>query len=101
MASAAVSRDVITVIVQEMSCAVDRSVEYWMAQLDEALTDTRLTTLGRLDAVSAIISRYNDFPGTSPIPSRPPRPPLFGYRAGRPFFFCEHLPLVHPPCAAA
>ena len=41
---------VITVIAQEMSCAVDRSVEYWMAQLDEALTDTRLTTLGRLNA---------------------------------------------------
>ena len=47
MASTAISKDVITVIAQEMSCAVDRSVEYWMAQLDEALTDTRLTTLGQ------------------------------------------------------
>ena len=72
MASAAVSRDVITVIVQEMSCAVDRSVGYWMAQLDEALTDTRLTTLGRLDTVSAIIARYKDFTGKSQLRSRQP-----------------------------
>src|SRR5438093_11652939 len=58
MASAAVSRDVITVRVQEMSCAVDRSVEYWMAQLDEALTDTRLTTLGRLVKRHLVCKRW-------------------------------------------
>ncbi len=70
MASAAISRDLITVIAQEMSCAVDRSVEYWMAQLDEALTDTRLTTLGRLNAVSAIIARYKLLTGKSQLRSR-------------------------------
>ena len=72
MATSAVSRDLITVIAQEMSCAVDRSVEYWMAQLDEALTDTRLTTLGRLNAVSAIIARYKHFTGKSQLRSRQP-----------------------------
>jgi len=76
LASTAISKDVITVIAQEMSCAVDRSVEYWMAQLDEALTDTRLTTLGRLDAVSAIIARYKDFTGKSQLRSRRPGVPI-------------------------
>jgi hypothetical protein len=60
----------ITVIAQEMSCAVDRSVEYWMAQLDEVLTDTRLTTLGRLNAVSAILARYKRLTGKSQLPRR-------------------------------
>ena len=76
MASAAVSRDVITVIVQEMSCAVDRSVEYWMAQLDEALTDTRLTTLGRLNAVSAILARYKQLTRKAQLRSRRPGVPI-------------------------
>jgi hypothetical protein len=62
----------ITVIAQEMSCAVDRSVEYWMAQLDEVLTDTRLTTLGRLNAVSAILARYKRLTGKSQLRSRQP-----------------------------
>ncbi len=76
MASAAISRDVITVIAQEMSCAVDRSVEYWMAQLDEALTDTRQTTLGRLNAVSAILARYKQLTGKSQLRSRRPGVPI-------------------------
>ena len=76
MASAAVSRDVITVIAQEMSCAVDKSVEYWMAQLDEALRDTRLTTLGRLNAVSAILARYKQLTGKSQLRSRQPGVPI-------------------------
>jgi hypothetical protein len=70
MASAVISKDLITVIAQEMSCAVDRSVEYWMAQLDEVLTDMRLTTLGRLNAVSEIIARYKHFTGKSQLRSR-------------------------------
>jgi hypothetical protein len=70
MASAVISKDLITVIAQEMSCAVDRSVEYWMAQLDEVLTDTRLTTLGRLNAVSEIIARYKHSTGKSQLRSR-------------------------------
>jgi len=76
MASAAISRDVITVIAQEMSCAVDKSVEYWMAQLDEALRDTRLTTLGRLNAVSVILARYKQLTGKSQLRSRQPGVPI-------------------------
>jgi hypothetical protein len=71
VASNVISRDVITVIAQELSCAVDRSVEYWMAQLDEVLTDTRLTTLGRLNSVSAIVARYKHFTGKSQLRLRP------------------------------
>jgi hypothetical protein len=41
-----------------------------MAQLDEVLTDTRLTTLGRLNSVSAIVARYKHFTGKSHLRSR-------------------------------
>ena len=47
-----------------------------MAQLDEALTDTRLTTLGRLNAVSAIVARYKEFTGKSQLRSRRPGVPI-------------------------
>jgi hypothetical protein len=76
LASTAISKDVITVIAQELSCAVDRSVEYWMAQLDEVLTDTRLTTLGRLNSVSAIVARYKHFTGKSQLRSRHSSDPI-------------------------
>jgi hypothetical protein len=64
MASNVISRDLITVIAQEMSCAVERSVEYWIAQLDEVLTDTRLTTLGRLNSVAAVVAPYKHSPAS-------------------------------------
>ena len=70
MASNVISRDLVTVIAQEMSCAVERSVEYWMAQLDEVLTDTRLTTLGRLNSVAAIVASDKHFTGKSQLQSR-------------------------------
>ena len=76
MASTAISKDLITVIAQELSCAVDRSVEYWMAQLDEVLTDTGLTTVGRLNSVSAIVARYKHFTGKSRLRSRRPGVPI-------------------------
>ena len=58
MATKAADQDLIRVIAEEMSFGVETAVERWMTQIDSALTDTQLTTLGRLSAVNEIVKNY-------------------------------------------
>ncbi len=58
MATIAAHQDLIRVIAEEMACGVEAAVDCWMTQIDSALTDTRLTTLGRLNAVHEIVENY-------------------------------------------
>jgi len=44
MATTAVSRELISVLVEEIASGVDAAVEYWMAHLERALGDPHLTT---------------------------------------------------------
>jgi hypothetical protein len=59
----AVSRDVVDVIAEEMAWGVERAVEYWMSQIEQALTDRELTSLGRLYAVKDVVERYRSLTG--------------------------------------
>jgi hypothetical protein len=43
----AVPREIVDVIADEMACGVDRAVECWMSQVEQALNAPRLTSLGR------------------------------------------------------
>ena len=63
MAATAVNRDLIQVIAEEMAYGVETAVERWMAQIDLALTDMHLTTLGRLEAVREIVESYKRLTG--------------------------------------
>ena len=58
MATIAAQQDLIRVIAEEMACGVETAVDCWMTQIDSALSDSRLTTLGRLNAVHAIVQNY-------------------------------------------
>ncbi len=58
MATKAADQDLIRVIAEEMSYGVERAVDRWMTQIDSALTDAQLTTLGRLSAVHQIVQNY-------------------------------------------
>lgn len=58
MATTAVKQDLIRVIAEEMAFGVETAVDCWMTQIDSALSDTRLTTLGRLNAVHEIVQNY-------------------------------------------
>ena len=58
MATIAVKQDLIRVIAEEMAFGVETAVDCWMTQIDSALSDTRLTTLGRLNAVHEIVQNY-------------------------------------------
>jgi hypothetical protein len=63
MATKAADQDLIRVIAEEMSYGVETAVECWMTQIDSALTDTQLTTLGRLNAVHQIVQNYKRLTG--------------------------------------
>jgi hypothetical protein len=63
MATTAVNRDLVRVIAEEMAYGVETAVEHWMSQIETALTDMHLTTLGRLNAVREIVESYKHLTG--------------------------------------
>lgn len=63
-------REFVDVIAGEMACGVDRAVECWMSQIEQALDDTRLTSLGRLYAVKEVVERYKSLTGKAELAAR-------------------------------
>lgn len=59
------------VIASELSCGVERAVDCWMSQVEKAVTDVHLTSLGRLNAVHEIVSRYKSLTGKTELTGRP------------------------------
>jgi hypothetical protein len=53
-----------------MAIGVDRAVEYWMSQVEQALTDVHLTSLGRLNAVRGIVDEYKQLTGKAQLQDR-------------------------------
>jgi hypothetical protein len=50
--------DFVDAVAAEMAHGVEAAVEHWLAQIDFALTDRHLTTLGRLNAVQEVLQDY-------------------------------------------
>jgi hypothetical protein len=63
MATTALNLDFVEAVASEMSAGIDRAVECWLAQIDQALSDNKLTTLGRLNAVQDVIRKYKQLSG--------------------------------------
>jgi hypothetical protein len=55
--------DLIQLVAEEMVRGVRNAVDCWMTEIDLALTDHQLTTLGRLDAVREIVENYKHLIG--------------------------------------
>jgi hypothetical protein len=70
LASAAISTDLVNMIADEMASGVDRAVECWMSEIEQVLTDVRLTTLGRLNAVREIVQTYKNLTGKTRLEGR-------------------------------
>ncbi|HXM61913.1 MAG TPA: hypothetical protein VN950_13740 [Terriglobales bacterium] len=70
MAATAVPTDVVDVIAAEMAIGVERAVECWMSEIEQALTDIHLTSLGRLNAVSEILNEYKRLTGKAQLKDR-------------------------------
>ena len=64
MATAVITReDFVNAVAAEMAAGVEAAVEWWMAQIEEAFQDTRLTTLGKMHAIQGILDRYKHLSG--------------------------------------
>ncbi len=59
MTTVAGDREFIEAVAAEMSAGIQSAVNFWMKQIETALHDPRLTTLGRFHAVQEIVKRYN------------------------------------------
>ncbi|MBV8050247.1 MAG: hypothetical protein JOZ80_03610 [Acidobacteriaceae bacterium] len=70
MASASIPANLIETIAAEMASGVDRAVECWMSQIEQALTDVQLTSLGRLHAVRQVIENYKTLTGKAQLQGR-------------------------------
>ena len=70
LATRAIPTDLVDVIAREMSVGVERAVECWMSEIEDALTDMHLTSLGRLNAVCEIVNEYKKLTGKTELKDR-------------------------------
>jgi len=70
VATTAIPTDLVNMIASEMSVGVERAVECWMSEIEQALTDRHLTSLGRLNAVCEIVNEYKQLTGKTHLRDR-------------------------------
>jgi hypothetical protein len=70
LSSVAIPTDIVNVLASEMASGVERAVDCWMLQIEQALTDVHLTSLGRLNAVIEIVSNYKKLTGKIALAGR-------------------------------
>jgi len=58
---------IVDLIAAEMASGVERAVDCWMSQMERALTDMQLTSLGRLNAAREIVERYKKLTGKTEL----------------------------------
>jgi hypothetical protein len=63
LAATTLSKDLVETIAGEVSSAVEKAVDCWMAQIERVLTDGKLTSLGRLNAAAEILEDYKRLTG--------------------------------------
>jgi hypothetical protein len=52
--------ELIDAVAAELTAGIDRAVGFWMNQIGDVLQDSRLTTLGRLQALKDLVGNYRD-----------------------------------------
>ena len=71
MATASIAtQQFVEVIAAEIAAGVEVAVESWMAQMEQALTDPQLTTLGRMNAAREVLENYKRLSGRSLLQCR-------------------------------
>ncbi|HSS98667.1 MAG TPA: hypothetical protein VLK33_16650 [Terriglobales bacterium] len=71
MATASItSQDFVNVIALEVASKIDVAVESWMAEMELALNDPALTTLGRMNAAKDVLAQYKNLTGKQRLQSR-------------------------------
>jgi len=70
MATAVItSRDFVGAIAVEVASKIDVAVESWMAEMEQALNDPALTTLGRINAAKEVLAQYKSLTGKQQLQS--------------------------------
>jgi hypothetical protein len=70
MATAVItSRDFVDAIAVEVASKIDVAVESWMAEMELALNDPALTTLGRINAAKEVLAQYKSLTGKQQLQS--------------------------------
>jgi hypothetical protein len=70
MATAVItSRDFVDAIAVEVATKIDVAVESWMAEMEQALNDPALTTLGRINAAKEVLAQYKSLTGKQQLQS--------------------------------
>jgi hypothetical protein len=70
MATAVItSRDFVGAIAVEVASKIDVAVESWMAEMEQALNDPALTTLGRINAAKELLAQYKSLTGKQQLQS--------------------------------
>jgi hypothetical protein len=70
LATTTLPADVVDAIASEMAIGVERAVECWMSEIEQALTDYHLTSLGRLNALREIVEEYKQLTGKAQLKCR-------------------------------
>ena len=71
MATAVITaRDFVDTIAVEVASKIDVAVESWMAEVELALNDPALTTLGRMNAAKGVLDQYKNLTGKQQLQSR-------------------------------
>lgn len=61
-------KEFVEAIAEQVATCVDSAVELWMSEFESVLDDPHLTTLGRLQAMKAIVARYQQLRGHTDSP---------------------------------
>ena len=70
MATAVItSRDFVGAIAVEVASKIDVAVESWMAEMEQALNDPALTTVGRINAAKEVLAQYKSLTGKQQLQS--------------------------------
>lgn len=70
MATTALNHDLVLAIAEEMAHGVQTAVDCWTTEIELALTNTHLTTLGRLNAVKEIVENDKHLTGQAHLSCR-------------------------------
>ncbi len=73
--NAAAEREFVEAIAEQVASCADEAVRRWMAEFDSVLQDPHLTTLGRLQAITAIVASYRHSRGGMNTECTQPRRP--------------------------
>jgi hypothetical protein len=60
MATGSTSHELIEAVASEMCAGIQWAVGAWITEIEAALDDPRLTTLGRLRAIQEVVRRYRN-----------------------------------------